>query len=614
MNPCHPVRRDHELPKGPIHMPAIALTAAAVMLFGCSKRQPELPAKAARPVTAMELREIVPENSLTVSGSVTSWKTEQIGFEVRGRVQWVLEPGRNIDGRTMDADGTVIQEGTPLAALDPTEYEVAVDSARATLEAAQLDAEIIAQRIRDSIPADIRSAEADLKLARSEFDRAEQLRKSNAASQSEYEDAQNRVATQEAGLDRLKASKSQAEVELKAAEARVKSAEQSLRDAERDLENTVLYASYPGQISEVQVVPGSVVSAGSPVLTLQMINPIKVAIEVSAAQSRDLERRRQVPVSFVTPDGSRTQRNAMVYNVDASADPATRTFSVSLLIMNEQYRAPLSHLDGGDTFARTQNIWPLKLNKIIGAPDNIMIVEENSIGRDAGGDYVWVVTNASFGKRLQEITTVRKHYLTVLDARIPFLGNWIFRPVVFGASPENDGAPIDRESLITGELEFPDDDPARWDGRSVVVDGGDHWMLRPGDLVSASLADNQPEKGYFVPVEAIYEDSDRTYIFIIDNGHARQTEVIAELPENLKTGSLIQIHPRDGGGFAQGTQIVVKGVHFLMDGESVNVISSELPDRMHAEVRLDPDGTDQVSAQDLVEAQRPGIETAEDLQ
>ncbi|QEG02264.1 Macrolide export protein MacA [Stieleria maiorica] len=562
---------------------AVLLATSVLLLSGCSKRQSDLPPKAPRPVTVMDLMKIVPEDSFTVSGSATSWKTEQMGFEVGGRVQWVLEPGKNIDGRTMDADGTVIQDGTPLAALDPTQYEVAVDSARASLEAAQLDAEIIAQRIRDSIPADIRSAEADLKLARSEYDRVQLLRQSNAASQADFEDAQNRVATEEARLDRLKASKSQAEVELKAAEARVKSAQQALRDAERDLENTVLYASYPGQISEVQVVPGSVVSAGSPVLTLQMINPIKVAIEVSAKQSRDLERRRQLPVSFTLPDGSRTERNAMVYNVDPSADPSTRTFSVSLLIMNEQYRAPLTHLAGGETFARTQDIWPLKLNKIIGAPDNILVVEENSIERDAGGDYVWVATNARFGERLQEVTTVRKHYLTVLDARLPFLGNWVFRPVLFQQNNDNDGEKIDRESLITGKLEYPDDDRANWDGKSVVVDGGAHWVLRPGDLVSASVSDRRREEGYFVPVEAIYQESDRTYVFLVENDRAKRTEVIAELPETLSSGSLIQIRSLAGDEFAPGARMIVKGVHFLMDGEPVKVITSELPEHVSPE-------------------------------
>ncbi|OYP34923.1 efflux RND transporter periplasmic adaptor subunit [Rhodopirellula sp. MGV] len=544
---------------------------------GCSRAKPDLPPKAARPVTVMELRRIVPESSFNVSGSVTSWKTEQIGFEVSGRVMWVLEPGKNIDGRTVDADGTVIREGTPLAAIDPAQYEVAVDSAQASLEAAELDSQVISTRIRDSIPADIRSAQADLILAKSDFERIDQLKRSNAASQSEYEDAQNRLSTEQARLDSLEASKSQAEVERKAADARVKAAKQTLRNAQRDLEHTVLYASYPGQISEVQVVPGSVVTAGSPVLTLQMINPIKVAIEVSAEQSRDLERRRQLTVSFMMPDGSRAERNAMVYNVSPSADPSTRTFSVSLLIMNEQYRPPVSRIPGGESYALTEDIWPLKLNKIIGAPENILVVEENSIEHDDQGDYVWVATNGKFGERLKEVTLVEKHYVSVLDARIPFLGNWVFRPVLFLSNTKDGGVKVDHDSLITGKLEFPDDDRTNWDGRSVVVDGGPHWMLRPGDLVTASLDDGEPEEGFYVPVEAIYEASDRTYVFVVDGDQVKKTEVIAEMPANLNSGSVFQIRPIGDQAFAEGTKIVLKGVHFLMDGEHINVITSELP-------------------------------------
>lgn len=575
----------------------VVCLGGSLALMGCAPGTEELPPKAARPVTVMELRESVPESAFNVSGSVTSWKTEQIGFEVAGRVQWVLEPGRNIEGRTMDAEGQVIREGTPLAALDPTEYEVAVDSARASLDAAQLDAEVVQHRIDGSIQANIRSAEADLKLARSEYDRMHRLRQSNAASQSEYEDAQNRVAVEEARLDSLKASKSQAEVELKAAEARVRSARQALREAERDLENTVLYAAYPGQISEVQVVPGSVVAAGAAVLTLQMINPIKVAIEVSAKQSRELERRRQLPVSFLLPDGTRTERNAMVYNVDASADPATRTFTVSLLIMNEPYRASLSHLPGNEAVARTQDIWPLKLNKIIGAPEHVLLVEENSLEHDAEGAYVWVATNARFGQKLQEVTKVRKHYVSVLDMRIPFLGNWVFRPVVFAPAA---AAQVDRESLITGKLEFPDGERSRWDGESVVIDGGAHWMLRPGDLVSASLADGQPEKGFFIPVEAIYQESDRTYVFLVERDRARQTEVLAELPNQLDSGSWIRIRPLGISTFPDNAQIVVKGVHFLMDGERVKVLNSELPEDAWSDPQRSPQYKDDYAELPLI--------------
>ncbi|WP_153555145.1 efflux RND transporter periplasmic adaptor subunit [Roseimaritima sediminicola] len=593
---------------GPVWL-ALATVSVLASSSGCSKPPLEYPAKAPRAVTTLVLRQFTPDSGLTISGSVSSWKTESIGFEVPGRVQWVLEPGKNVLGRVVDADGTVLQEGTRLAAIDPSQYEAAVDAAAASLEAAQLDAEIIAKRISDSIPADIRSAEADLNLAQTQLDRVQRLRQSNAASRSEYDDAQNRLMTQRARLDNLRAVLSQTEVELKAAQARIKAAEEELHSAHRDLDHTVLHAAYPGQVSDVQVVPGSVVSAGSPVLTLQMTTPIKVSIEVSAEQSRELERRRQLPVTFTQPDGTPAERNAMVYSVAPSADPTTRTFSVTLLIMNEQYRGPLPDVPGGQRFARTQDVWPLQLNHVIGLPDDILVVETGSIHHDDQGAYVYVLDNARFGQRLPDVLEVRKQRIEAFEAQVPFLGNWEFQPVRFLDQQGRVVTDVDRQALIASTLEYPEGDRRNWDGRSVVIDAGPQWMLRPGDLVRASLTSLKPVRGYFVPLEAIYEQAERTFVFFVENGVASQREVIAEMPEELKAGALVRILPTSEGEFPEGSEIVVRGVHYLMDGEAVRIVDRQVPPAedvtaVAAASRLGADAPRTASNRDAAEAQQ----------
>ena len=46
--------------------------------------------------------------SLQNTGAVAAWKSEEVGFEVAGRVASVLEPSVDIDGRTSDENGNVI--------------------------------------------------------------------------------------------------------------------------------------------------------------------------------------------------------------------------------------------------------------------------------------------------------------------------------------------------------------------------------------------------------------------------------------------------------------------------------------------------------------------------
>ena len=80
-------------------MRVLLLCGLSLLVAGCGARGPRLPEKAPRPITAISLSKTVPESSYRVSGVVKSWKTEQIGFEVSGRVLWVLEPGREAEGR-----------------------------------------------------------------------------------------------------------------------------------------------------------------------------------------------------------------------------------------------------------------------------------------------------------------------------------------------------------------------------------------------------------------------------------------------------------------------------------------------------------------------------------
>ena len=99
-------------------------------------------------------------------------------------------------------------------------------------------------------------------------------------------------------------------------------------------------------------------------------------------------------------------------------------------------------------------------------------------------------------------------------------------------------------------------------------------MLRPGDLVNVNLNQETSEPGFFVPVEAIYEDLGSTFVFVVDGSIARKTLVKAILPTDLDQGSSIRIEPTQPGGIGEGTQIVVGGVHYLKDGDAIRIVEN----------------------------------------
>jgi len=78
-------------------------------------------------VSVITLRESNPNQSMAVTGTVGSWKTKDIGFEVSGRVQYVIEPETNVSGPGSHANPI------PLARIEPERYETAVESANAKI-------------------------------------------------------------------------------------------------------------------------------------------------------------------------------------------------------------------------------------------------------------------------------------------------------------------------------------------------------------------------------------------------------------------------------------------------------------------------------------------------
>lgn len=553
---------------------------SAFTIQGCQKSKTEYRAKAAVPVVVMELAETTPKALYGASGSVKSWKTEDIGFEVSGRVQWVLEPGKNIDGRVVDPDkpDKLIIKGTALAKIEPARYQIASKSAEANVKVAERQRDGITIRVNESLPALIESAQADFELAKDAHDRAQKLDRRKAISQSELEQANNLFRTKNSALAAIKADKAQALAELESAEAKIDQAKQVLEDANRDLANTTLYGSYQGQISKVMVVPGSVVTAGSPVLTLQMTNPIKVEVELSAQQSRTIRRQRSLPVTFALSDGTNRRTTAFVYNIDASADPTTRTFTLTLLLLNEttRYKPIDKMLHAGA--ARTEDVWPLRLNQMMGTPKDVILVEESSIRRDDQGAYLYQVTNAKMREIFPALLKVRRQRLVEHDLRIPFLGNWVFRSVSFIDDAGADET-IDLDSLYIGEIvgEIINDGQSEpeWDGESVVVDPGSQWMLRPGDLVYVDLSATKADKGFYVPMEAIYRDSSAASLFVVNEGTVKRISVEFVSSDNLNLGAMMQVLSPE---LVDGMQVVVNGVHFLRDGQAVRIVGHRSSD------------------------------------
>lgn len=521
-------------------------------------------ASAPRPVAVITLEEMDPEVELRLTGSTEPWRDEHIGFEVPGRVKWVIEEGSEVQGRLHDSKGKQITKGDVLARLDDTRYQLAVRTAEASVAASEAKAAATKIELEEVLTEQLAAAEAELARAKRDYDRIKGLIKRDAASEVELyrDEAAFKVAT--ANVNRIKASIGAKKAELKAIHSQTAQAKEAAESARKDLADCVLVAPFSGQVAKVHAIPGAIVQAGKPVVTLIMMDPISVEVRVSPDVERHLGERDAVDVF---PPGSGVDRvRGVVWVKDTVADPSTRTFKVKLLVRNQ--RVPLNEPDDPSTkdLPRITNVWPIARERQ-NDPHSPVGVEVSTIYKDKSGQaYVWHVAGRSANQRhlaQDPVLTLKKVPVELGDRIVPLVGLYYFRVL-----KEAGGLAPERDLVASGvPAGFSDG------GRALLIK--DRWLLRPGDLVDVSLHPEGPGPGLYVPMSAVLPESEGTgAVFVVEDSRAVKVPVTV----GEKVGELCRVtpsRPEDSARLREGAGLIRDGVHYLVPDEPVRVLSRE---------------------------------------
>ncbi len=551
----------------------IAFTVASLLAtFGCQPQQAETKLEKKpkpRPVEVTLLAMSKQTSNTMLSAPVASWRRQEIGMEVGGRIEWVVEPNTDIEGRVRDLDGELISEGTPIARINSERYDLQVASQVSQVERAQQAINASRIQINETLKAQTDAAEAEKKRAQTEFERSKRLVGQDAGSQSDVDRDEAALSTAKAQIEQLKANTNAEKAELASLDAQLLQAEATLRDAQRNVKDCTLYSSFPGQIAEVYVVDGTVVTAGQAVATIQMMDPIKVEVEVSAEDSRRLRNRQRIPLLVTREDGKEEEHDGFLYLVDPVADPLTRTFTLTLLVMNQR----LSDNDQQSDMPTTDQTWRLDFPFLPGASEGTLYASQDSIYEDELGHYVWRAVNMKVHAGLPEdrILQVSKMRVELGDAKVPFLGNWIFQQIKL-----LDDRVDPKMTLIAARLLVPNGEPENWNGDTVLFQNKGQWMLRPGDLVKVDLADVARASGLYVPMDAIAYEDEKTFLFLLDESDStvERVEVQVEL-DAKQTSAMVAVSTIDSATTIAGRKYVSRGAHFLIDGQEVRVVESE---------------------------------------
>lgn len=250
------------------------LAIGAGLLSGCTEEKAEAPAAVIRPVKVVEIAQAATTRTLSYSGSVKSRTEMNLAFRVAGKL---IERKADIGDR--------VKKGDVLARLDPTDYQLAVQSAEADLRSAQkaLETADLANRRAKTLFAQNAIPKAQVEQAQLSYDQASATR---TAAQSALEQAKNQLAYAELTSDR------------------------------------------DGIVSAVSADRGQVVSAGAAVLTVVADDEKEVQIAVPETEISEFSPGKTVKATFWADKA--LALTGKVREVSGSADPQSRTFSVRI--------------------------------------------------------------------------------------------------------------------------------------------------------------------------------------------------------------------------------------------------------------------------------------------
>ena len=486
-------------------------------------------------------------------------KQQDVSFEVGGRVAFIVDTTTQLAGRWTEA-GQVVVTGDMLARLDPRDHEIARDNAQAVVAVSDENLRLGITERDKVLPARIEARRSELRRAEAEYERISAAAERSAVSQIE-------LIRSTADRDGARAELLQAEAELEGKQAEVAAlrarqaqARQGLEQAEHDLARCTLYAPFSGEVAEVLVEAGGNALAGEPVAHLVMTDPMRINLALSAQAAAGLHPGQAV--HFQAP-GEERLRQAVVYEKATIADADTRTFRVSLLARNERGVAGIPAGDPRLAYPRITNV-----TRALGYdPDDpsgsLMVEETRSLRQDAGGSYVWAALDAPPGIFADgaAVLPLRRVRVVPGDQRLNFQGLYVMR------SLEDPGA-LDADAVVA--LDVPDD---YVEGTPALI-GRDEWRLRAGQIVRVLLEASPPSPGLFVPMDALKPTGrDGAQVFVLQDGGVRAVAVRTLDP----VGQLIRIEAADAAGAAllvEGAQVVTDFVHFLRDGEPVQVVGT----------------------------------------
>ena len=304
---------------GTQHLRLVFVVFCLVTLPGCGTRDASADRTQPEPIIvrlAKPSHVRVPEE-VDVSGTVeTPAEPKKVGFQVSGKVIWVGP-----------REGDFVKAGDVLAAIDPADYQFAVDSAAAQTALARAQYEKASASARPEV---VEEARANLSQVEDEFRRMKTLYDEKSLVPNDFKKYETALTKAQQHLEQAKQG---AQREDKAAaKAALEQAEAAERIARKRLSDATLVAPVGAFISKRNIEVGATAAPDVSVFTMVELDPVEIQVGVPETDIRLVHPGQQVVVTASALPGMTFSGKVRLMNV--SAEPQTRTYMVRISLPN----------------------------------------------------------------------------------------------------------------------------------------------------------------------------------------------------------------------------------------------------------------------------------------
>jgi RND family efflux transporter MFP subunit len=304
----------------------VAILSHAGVLAGCESRQrpspedrPGTPAGSASPrlVELAEASNMPIERRLRIAGTLEPDERVIVSAKVTGRLASLAV---DIASR--------VEPGQVIAEIEPRDYQLEVEQARASLAQARAELGLEADETTGELDVDntaiVREARATRDEAATNLARARALAKEGLATGSALDAA-------EASAVRAETSLQAAREQVRIRKAAVQQRAAALRAAQQKLADAELRAPIHGFVQARLSSVGSYLAAGTPVVEIVRIDPLRLRLAVPERDAPSVREGQSVSVQI---EGDPQSYGGKVARLAPALDTASRTLLVEADIVN----------------------------------------------------------------------------------------------------------------------------------------------------------------------------------------------------------------------------------------------------------------------------------------